>query len=39
MENIETYIQTETYSLSLMDMIIFCDYYKIPAVFLHVVIK
>ena len=33
MENIENHIVSETYSLSLMDMMIFCDYYKIPAVF------
>ena len=33
MENIESHILSETYSLSLMDMMIFCDYYKIPAVF------
>ena len=33
MESIKTHILSETYSLSLMDMIIFCDYHKIPVVF------
>ena len=33
MESIKNHIVSETYSLTLMDMIIFCDFHKIPAVF------